>query len=671
MNTLAAKITQVALAKASAVINADDGDDLVLDFYRQAQAQMRKLVTPEKPIAPIILLDAADANVISLKLLRYGAVLGATYDDLQKVRNFPQRKWSEHEGAWLIPLTEPNLNHLMSSWSFKCFELLPGGQLLLDYYRKTKEVADIHLRERLSFLESKDVKRPTDYTFATTPYDHQVVAFNSCKNAEFFAHLMEMGTGKTKVVVDAICWRAQQKKGTQLRVLIVAPKTICSNWVEEFSKHTTMDINLGRIDRRSPYIRMEQLLELIRDKETPVIVGIINYEGVKMLEDALSKVQFDLMVCDESTWIKNGDAERTKACVRVGRTCASRMILTGLPITKNVLDLYSQFDFLKEGSLGFTSYYAYQTYFSEANWWGGYKSWKKDKLPELQERLARFSFIIRRHQCLDLPEKIYETREIEMTDEQTSAYMQMAKDLVVDLEELKKGTKQEVAEEINEELRDLLTESSYKEDGSNRFSEARIILVKLLRLAQITSGFLKLMDGTIKRFNPNAKVQAVRELLEDLDDNDKVVIWSRFREDIEHLVSEFKDDFGAVPFYGGVNSERREEYLKRWKENARCRLFIAQPQTGGFGINLVEANRVIYFNNDFSLQNRVQSEDRCHRIGQKKNVVYTDLIVPLSIDTLVLDAIRQKRDMATMLVDRDLIVKALKTQLQQRQEEQA
>lgn len=629
---------------------------------------------PPPPVKPIILLDAADATVLSLKLLRYNHPDGATYDDLTKVRNFPQRKWSEHEGAWLIPLTEPNLDHLTASWpNAGSIELLPGGQLLLDYYRKTREVADIHLRERLTYLEKKGVEWPTDYAFNTKPYDHQVVAFNSCKNAEFFAHLMEMGTGKTKVVVDAICWRAQQrKKGTQLRVLIVAPKTICSNWIEEFEKHTTMDINLGRLDRRSAYKRMEQLLELIRDKETPVIIAVINYEGVKMLEEALAKVQFDLMVCDESTWIKNSDAERTKACVRVGRSCASRMILTGLPITKNVLDLYSQFDFLKEGSLGFTSYYAYQSYFSEANWWGGYKSWKKDKLPELQERLARHSFIIRRHQCLDLPEKIYETREIEMTPEQTSAYEQMAKDLVVDLEELKKGaSKEESAEELNEELRDLLMESSYKEDGSNRFSEARIILVKLLRLAQITSGFLKLMDGTVKRFDPNAKVQAIRELLEDLDDNDKVVIWSRFREDIEHIVNEFKDDFGAVPFYGGVTSERREEYIKRWKESPNCRLFVAQPQTGGFGINLVEASRVIYFSNDFSLQNRVQSEDRCHRIGQKKNVVYTDLVVPLSIDALVLDAIKQKRDMATMLVDRDLIVKALKMQLKQRQEEQS
>src|SRR3990167_4726768 len=368
-------LTQILSEEAVARRLVQDGRSAMEDLNEKARLQLRyeesirqeeearEKKLKELSILPRLLVDTYDGENLSIRLTK---VSHASFpEDLQLVRNFPQRKWSEREGAWLVPLTDPNLTHLFNSWKESNLEVTPAGQLLLTYYQKTHAVAELHLKERLEYLEkgASVVVPPTDYLFSTKPYPHQIVAFNSARKAEFFALLMEMGTGKTKVVIDGICDRVLRRKKEassdkpfkQFKALIVSPKTICHNWELELEKHTTVEMNVGRLDRWNTYWRMEELLGLVRDKETPCLVGIINYEGVKMLEEALKKVQWDLMVCDESIWIKTPDTERAKACDRVGKTCASRFILTGLPITKNVMDLYGQFDFLKEGLLGFTS----------------------------------------------------------------------------------------------------------------------------------------------------------------------------------------------------------------------------------------------------------------------------------------------------------------------------
>lgn len=620
-----------------------------------------------RAIEPYIQVDAADSDKMAIRMLRYSSYGkpdqhdGATYDDLEKLRMFPQGKYSQRENAFVIPLTEPNVEHLLRSWGKAALTFTDAGKLLVEYHLKTKLLAQRHLKERLRYLETDEVDEAEGFIYNTTPYKHQVVACKSARRAEYFAFLMEMGTGKTKVGIDVLCDRARrlrlEKPGAQLRALVVAPKTVTHTWMREFEKHTSIDCNIERLVG-SVAGRIERLKALIRDRESPLLIAVINYEGMVAIKDGLKMIPWDVMVLDESIWIKNPSAQRSKAAKEIGEIARSRFIMTGLPITRNIMDLYGQFDFLKEGSLGFTSKYAYKSYYYDVHDNGSASSLKSTRMAELQERMAQHAFVIRRHQCIELPEKQYQTLEIEMGDDQARAYDAMLEDMIVSLEDLKEG---KVSEDEAREADDLL--GSVKSPDS-QFSIARVIVVKFLRLAQITSGFLKMADKSIKRFEPNPKVEAVEELIEELGEEDKIVIWARFREDIDHLYEQFKSKYGAVVLYGGQGDRTRENNLKRFESDPSCRVFIGQPQSGGYGLNeLVVAHNVVYFSNDFAYSPRQQSEDRCHRIGQKNNVLYTDLVVPKSIDEMILERLRLKKDLSDLLTDRKRIIAALRSQL--------
>lgn len=616
--------------------------------------------------------------------------------DLRKVQSFPQNRYSEYHAGWQVPVTDPNVNHLLESWDPSYYEISGAAQVVLEYHTKTRQVAEIHLIERLNFLRDQRLPRAEGYVHAegVPPYPHQLVAFESARSAEFFLLGMEMGTGKTKVVIDAACDRIRKRRANAraaynalgaseaiskpdeiapYRMLVVAPKTICANWVLELEKHTTEILNVEQL-RGNQLERTEKLLLLLRDRDCAGQVVIVNYEQLESMRTALETVGFDLMVLDESTWIKSPEAKRTKLAIAIGSTCKSRMILTGLPITKSILDLYSQFEFLSPNLLGYSTFYAYKAAYAELNRWGGVTAVREKKLPELMEKVNRFSFIIRRAQCVELPEKIYERHEVQLVPAQLQAYRDMAEELVVDLETLESGRLREApasADDPTGEAAEMYARDFARAlllDGEdrdkNRFASARIILTKLLRLSQITSGHITKENHEVHFFEPNPKLELVENLLEDLADEDKVVIWSCFVPALEQCWRRLRAlGYDCVTLYGKTKEAQRAENLRRFEKDPRCRVFISQPQSGGYGINLVSANRVIYLANDYSLTNRVQSEDRTHRIGQRRSVLYLDLTAPNTIDDIVLDAIKKKRALADTLTKRENIIRALKAQL--------
>ena len=642
----------------------------------------KEVVDPDAPKR--LVLDAMDDGKNGLKFVVrlvnpnqwVGALAqghkGATGEDLAKVRNFPEKKYREDTG-WIIPATPPNVAHLLASWHPTQYIVTPAAALLLQVHLATVEVAEDHQRDRLRFLADGLTPNVDGFLSALPPYKHQIVAFSSARDAEYFALLCEMGVGKTKITIDVICDRARRARAKweaegsigiapQFRALIVAPTSVCSNWGREFAKHTILDANVIQL-RGSQMARLSALNELAADLTTPLLVGVINYEGVGVLEavagDLFRNFGWDLMAADESIKIKNPDTKRSKAIYRVGAYAASRFILTGLPITKNVEDLYGQFHFLKPGSLGYDSHHAFRNYYSEAGYFGGSGSYRKEKLPELQERLSRFSFSIRLNQCVDLPPKTYQTLDVEMGDEQASAYEKMANDLIVDLEHLgaTPGDTLNTPADVAAELHALAGERSEK------FSVASIVLVQLLRLQQITSGYLKLSDGTIHRFNPNPKLDAIEEYMEEIDDNDKVIVWSNFREDLEQVQARFEKKYGVALFYGGLSAQAKDNAIARFTQSPTCRIFAGNQQSGGFGINLVGATHALYLSNPYSLQERYQSEARNHRIGTTRTVLYSDIVVPNSIDQIVLDRIKAKKDLSDLLTDKQEILKTLRAQL--------
>jgi len=467
-----------------------------------------------------------------------------------------------------------------------------------------------------------------DYKFKTEPFDHQRKAWEDSWAADYYALFMEMGTGKSKVAIDTIGALYKAKKISA--ALILAPKGVYDNWVKgEIPAHLPDDIN-RMIVRWTPSTAkkfQDEMKELVYEPFDGLKVFVMNVEalstprGTKAAYMFMVKNPANIMVEDESTTIKNRKATRTKNIMMLAKDAKYKRILTGSPVTKSPMDLYSQCMFLSPEALGFSSYYAFQNRYAlvQKRKMGtrafqeivGYR-----RLDELNQRLDGFSNRILKEQCLDLPDKMYIRRDVELTDEQKRVYKQMKK---LALAKLENG--------------ELATTAS--------------VLTQIMRLQQICCGHLQPDEGEIQALDNNR----LRELLEITDElQGKAIIWATYTHDIQQVANALRDRFGpeaVATYYGATPQDERQEIVERFQEkDGPLRFFVGQPKTGGYGITLTAANTVIYYSNSYDLEIRLQSEDRAHRIGQSRKVTYIDLVSPDTIDEKVLKALRSKIDLA-------------------------
>jgi SNF2 family DNA or RNA helicase len=467
-----------------------------------------------------------------------------------------------------------------------------------------------------------------DYIFKTKPFKHQQKAWEDSWAADYYALFMEMGTGKSKVAIDTIGALYKAKKVTA--ALILAPKGVYDNWVKgEIPTHLPDDIE-RTVVRWSPSNAkkfQEEMKELVYDKFEGLKVFVMNIEalstprGTKAAYMFLTKNPANIMVVDESTTIKNRKATRTKNVMILAKDAKYKRILTGSPVTKSPMDLYSQCFFLDERALGFNSYYAFQNRYAlvQKRKMGtrafqeivGYR-----RLDELNVKLDKFSNRILKEECLDLPDKMYIRRDVALTDEQKKMYIQMKK---LALAQLENG--------------ELATTAS--------------VLTQIMRLQQICCGFLQPDDGEIQTLDNNR----MKELLEITDElQGKAIIWASYTHDIQQISDALRDRFGpdaVATYYGATPQDERQEIVNRFQDKeSPLRFFVGQPRTGGYGITLTAANTVIYYSNSYDLEIRLQSEDRAHRIGQANKVTYIDLVSPDTIDEKILKALRGKIDLA-------------------------
>ena len=335
-----------------------------------------------------------------------------------------------------------------------------------------------------------------------------------------------------------------------------------------------------------------------------------------------------LMAVDESTTIQPPTAKRTKAITVMAPMARYRRILTGSPVTKSPLDLFSQCRFLYEHLLGYGSYYAFRQRYAQmvSRNFGGRQVQivgSYQRLDELSNNLKPFSYRVLKEDCLDLPDKVYIKREVELTPEQQTHYKQMKSQALTAL----KG----------------------------KIISAPHVLTQLMRLHQITCGHLKLDDGTTEDIKNN-RLNELMDVLEEVEG--KVIIWANYIYDIEKIVKAIIKKYGeesVVDYYGAIESETRQKNITDFQNpRSAVRFFVGNPQTGGYGITLTAANTVIYFSNGYDLEKRLQSEDRAHRIGQKKSVTYVDLIAEKTVDEKIVKALRKKIDIASEILGEEL-----------------
>jgi len=473
------------------------------------------------------------------------------------------------------------------------------------------------------------------FEFKTTPYDHQRRALSDSWAAEYYALFMEMGTGKSKVAVDNMA--ILYEMGKINAALIVAPKGVYDNWVKgEIPVHLP-----DRIDRRvlrwTPVRTKrfeEELIDMITSKEKYLKIFVMNVEafstprGTEAAEAFLFQNPDNMIIVDESTTIKNRKAQRTKNIVKLRDRAKYRRILTGSPITKSPMDLFSQCDLLNEKCLGFNSYFAFQArYANVQKRTMGHRSFQQivgyRRLDELSEKLDRFSNRVLKEDCLDLPPKVYIRREVPLTKEQERLYIQMKKLALAKME-------------------------------SGELATTASVLTQIMRLQQICCGHLAPDDEEIQTIKNN-RLEELMGLIEEV--NGKAIIWATYSHDIKMIEREIAKLYGedsVATYYGATPQDERQEIVNRF-QNTRdpLRFFIGQPKTGGYGITLTAANTVIYFSNSYDLEIRLQSEDRAHRIGQGHKVTYIDLVSPDTIDERILEALRNKIDIAGQVLGED------------------
>ena len=466
------------------------------------------------------------------------------------------------------------------------------------------------------------------YEYETEPYAHQKEVFEASWKAPCHALFLEMGTGKSQIAIDSLAalYEAQEVN----TALIVAPKGVFSNWVQqELPLHLPKRIP-AKIVQWQPNITKkfrEALTGLADPSHTDLHILIMNVEALSTMKGAASAFKFlkmnpnNMFLMDESTSIKNRKALRTKNSIKAAGLAKYRRILTGSPITRNPMDLYSQCDFLSPQLLGFKSFFAYQARYAVVRRRAmGHRSFQEitgyQRLDELHSKLERFSSRVLKEDCLDLPPKIYTLRHVPLSKEQKSAYVQMKK---LALARLEKG--------------ELSTTTS--------------ILTQIMRLQEICCGHLKTDSGEIEDL-PNARMD---ELLLTIDEmTGKVIIWATWVYDVARIVRKLNEQYGegcAEAFYGATPQGDRQGIVERFQDpDSNLRFFVGNPRTGGYGLTLTAATNVIYWNNSYDLETRIQSEDRAHRIGQDHHVLYVDLVSPATVDEKILKALKTKIDIA-------------------------
>ena len=471
-----------------------------------------------------------------------------------------------------------------------------------------------------------------NYKFKTKPYKHQMLALEKSWHKETYAYFMEMGTGKTKVLIDNMSMLYD--KGKIDGALIVAPKGVIKTWYEqELPTHLVDHIENVTVLWQSNITKGQQeKLESLFEIDTALHILVMNVEafstekGIKFASKFLNSHK-TLMAIDESTTIKTPTAKRTKNIIRLGVSAKYKRIMTGSPVTKNPLDLYTQCEFLDPYLLDHASYYSFR------NRYAVMKSMHVrgrtiqvvhafQNLAELSEKLQGFSYRVLKEDCLDLPPKNFTKRHIVLTSEQKKVYEQMKKEAIATL--------------------------------NGKVTSTVTVLTQLMRLQQITCGHFTADDGSVQLVDNNR----IKELMNVLEETEgKAIIWANYQKDIVIIMDSISKEYGpgsVVDYYGLTPQEERQDNIRKFQSDPKCRFIVGTPSTGGYGITLTTANTVIYYSNGYDLEKRLQSEDRAHRIGQTKSVTYVDIICEDTVDEKITKALRKKINIASEVLGEDL-----------------
>jgi SNF2 family DNA or RNA helicase len=471
------------------------------------------------------------------------------------------------------------------------------------------------------------------YRPKTTPFPHQEELHQDTRDLVAYGLFLEQGLGKTKVVLDTAGHLFLEGKIDGL--LVIAPPAVAPNWVrDEIPTHLPDAMrarcHLWESKRAKTKKHTKSAEETLSHDGLAVLV--MSYEGFMTDRGTAFAKQFltnrtCLYVLDESARIKTPGAKRTKRILASAKYAPYRRVLTGTPVANSPFDVFTQLKFLDSeiwAPFGCSNFYAFKTRFGE---WvqqklGSGRSFPKlvkyKNLDVLHKVVDSMGSRMLKEDVLDLPPKLYQKRYFEATPEQTKAIKTLKEQLYLETEDGKEVT-------------------------------ALLAITQLLRAQQILSGFMGVdgEDGEIVELEKNPRLDTLMEIVEDCPH--KMIVWARFRHDIDNICKALKAaEISHVRYDGSVGSDEREVARDSFQK-VDAKVFVANPACAGEGLTLHAARTVIYFTNNFKLTDRLQSEDRAHRIGQEFPVNYIDIICSGTIDEKIVAALRDKLDIASVV----------------------
>ena len=447
------------------------------------------------------------------------------------------------------------------------------------------------------------------------------------ENHKGFGLLFEMGCGKTLTSIAIMGMLYQEGKID--RALVVAPTSVVAVWPHELSDYAAFPFTVETL--LSDKDKCRKLLGgLVRYPYPKLKVAVINYEKTwrEGYREALKEYDPDLIICDESQRIKGHDSKQSEAMHELGDAARYKMILSGTPVQNNVTDIWSQYRFLDKSVFG-ELYYPFQNRYCQMH--SVYKSKVVRTLneDELVAKEHSIAFRVTKEEALDLPEQTFETRQVEMTAKERRTY------------------------------NSLLLKSVAEIEGEGTVT-ATTVLTKLLRLQQFTGGFLVKDGGAKPERVSTAKLDALKDIIEDyvMDGGKKLVVFARFIPEVEAIIKMAektlkpeKTGKKVVSIQGSVKKEERGGIIERFQKDPDTVVIVGQIDTLGVGVTLTAADTCVYYSKTYNYATYEQSLSRIHRIGQRNVCTYIDLVCVDSVDERISEALKKKEDLATKIVD--------------------
>lgn len=527
-------------------------------------------------------------------------------DDFTILMKLPSRRWMKKAKTFVVPATRVNCSYLLSSPLLK--ELAPD---VLEFV------------QRYSVTKAGDRPFPRWYNHKLNPFPDQHNAIHKAYRNDVWALYMRMGSGKSKAAIDLVTAAFFERRIDA--VVVICPNAVKPVWLgNEIDTHSPCPTL--KVDVDSSF--QANLVPLSQSRLSWLVCGVEALSQGRTFSKLLPFIMNCkcAVIVDEATTIKNHKTIRTQRVIELGRPALIRGLMTGTPITKLIMDLYAQFEFLDPGIVGVGDFYAFRNRYAIMGGFKGKEVLGYDNVEELMQLIEPYVYICDKPK--GLPEKLFTTRTVQLSPEQKDMYRKLRKAEIPEVS---------VANVLN----------------------------RISKLQEIVGGFLRAdptrtvdpLTGREKRTqgkviwelaaDRNPKIQELHNLVEE-SGNEPRVVWCRFRWELEQVQKSLARHGPVAQLHGDIpdddSFEGRTQVIKRF-QNGDYRFIAATQQVGGIGHTMTAAHYMDYYSNTYSMIDRLQSEDRIHRIGQDENCLYTDIVADKTVDSLIQASLKDKKDL--------------------------